>query len=325
VKGANYYAVHSPAAFEDRMDEGFDYMVSPLAHNLSLSVEGSGYEIDTVYGSPQAEAAGGKLMEVRTLFPSRREGNRSEGGVVLLELEKTGTDPALDLVASYEGPDGTVRNVTRTVTLEDRDPPYYGSTGIRKAVALSEYASLMRNWMAHERAADGGEFESPSAGDSVEHHEFDSEWEQGSVPLTVTEPYDRRIREFVDYFRDQQAALGTDRMDRDLAVLQRLVNESRAATGSDDRQAETDPQSDDGGPTSETSDDGSPATDRPTATDDAGADSGEDGRSITLAVPARLGGDLSTIALANLLVTVFVAAYSIRQKRRSRRHDGTEP
>ena len=308
VKGANYYSVNSPAQFDERMDEGFSYMVTPLVYNLSLRVAGDGYRIENVYGSPQSDAASAQLMEVTTLFPSRREGNKTEGGVVLLEVEKTGENPALEVVSSYEAPDGSTHEVTRTVDFESREAPYYESTGVRKAVALSEYASLMRNWMAHERT--DGEAGAVTADESVEYREYDSQWEQGSVSLSVTEPYDERIDRFVEYFRAEQAALGSERMARDLAVLERLASvdddapdESESAaidadSGTATVQGDALPVRDEGGP------------------------SGNDASTSGIGLPGFVSENIPLFGALNLLVTLIVAAFGVRQKRRSRAHEG---
>ncbi|WP_123537803.1 vWA domain-containing protein [Halosimplex salinum] len=302
VRGANYYSVHSPAEFEERMDEGFSYMVTPLVYNLSLRVAGDGYEIENVYGSPQADAASDELMEVTTLFPSRREGNRTEGGVVLLEVERTGEDPALDLVASYEEPGGEAREVTRSVDFEANEAPYYESTGVRKAVALSEYGTLMRNWMAHERA--DGEPAAERSDDPIEYREYDSQWEQGSVSLEVSEPYDARIDRFHEYFRAEQSALDADRMEQDLAVLERLASVDGESTAESD----ADPTSED-----------ESTTDRQT-TDDAAALGADDGSQRDASAAGLLGGlgGVPLFGALNLLVTLCLAAYGVTQKRRSR-------
>ncbi|WP_436926924.1 vWA domain-containing protein [Halosimplex amylolyticum] len=305
VRGANYYSVQSPAQFEERMDEGFSYMVTPLVYNLSLRVAGDGYEIENVYGSPQADGASAELMEVTTLFPSRKEGNRTEGGVVLLEVERTGESPTLGLVASYEEPGGGAERVVRNVSFESREAPYYGSTGVRKAVALSEYGTLMRNWMAHERA--DGEEGATAVEEPIEHREYDGQWEQRSVDLRVSDPYDARIDRFVDYFRDQQSALGADRMDRDVEVLERLAN----ATG-EPAVAETG--------------DATPEPDRATDDREAAAVADDGGPGANDALNAGLwslfGGNLPVFGALNLLVTLCVAAFGIRQKRQSRSHGG---
>ncbi|WP_415380380.1 vWA domain-containing protein [Halosimplex sp. TS25] len=310
VRGANYYAVHSPAQFEERMDEGFSYMVTPLVHNLSLRVAGDGYEIENVYGSPQADAASAELMEVTTLFPSRREGNKTEGGVVLLEVKRTGDDPTLGLVASYEDPGGGARQVVRNVSFESREAPYYGSTGVRKAVALSEYGTLVRNWMAHERA--DGEAGATAVEEPIEYREYDEQWEQGSVALGVSEPYDDRIDRFLEYFRAEQSALDADRMDRDIDVLERLAAANGPAPGeSSADESRTD--------LTTTGDRGTDDRDAVAPADDGGPGA-DDAAGSNAWLSSVFGSDLPVFGALNLLVTLCVAAFGIRQKRRSRSH-----
>ncbi|MFB6140963.1 MAG: VWA domain-containing protein [Halosimplex sp.] len=308
VKGANYYAVDSPAQFDERMDEGFSYMVTPLVYNLSLRVAGDGYEIEHVYGSPQSDAASAELMEVTTLFPSRRDGNKTEGGVVLLEVAKTGADPPLELVASYEAPGGGAHQVVRNVSFESREVPYYESSGVRKAVALSEYGTLARNWMAHERA--GGEAGVETAEAPIEYREYDDRWEQESVPLAVSEPYGARIDRFIGYFRAQKTALGADRMERDLAVLERLAAVDGSPTvAPDDRESARDPTATDDRQAAMGADDG------------AGPNAG-DAPASNAGIFGLADGDLPLLGALNLLVTLCVAAYGVTQKRRSRSNGG---
>ena len=299
IKGANYYSVHSPAQFEERMDEGFSYMVTPLAFNLSLSVQSEGYEIEQVYGSPQADRASGRLMEVKTLFPSRRENNRTEGGVVLLAVERESPDARLAFQASYENPGEGDRTVTRTVGELDREAPYYGTTGVRKAVVLSEYATLMQNWAAHERTDDG---EAPAVTEPIEHRTYDSQWEQSSVPLQVTAPYDERIGRFLPYYRSHMDALGAERMERDLEILRTLADRVSASSTDEPVADDADPGPDD--PSTEGRAAGTGATDPRTT--DTGSSAG------------LLGNPGSVVGLVNLGLTLLVGAYGIGQKRRSR-------
>ena len=57
IKGANYYSVHSAGEFKKRMDDEFDFMVTPLVFDLRLKLDAPGYEIEKVYGSPEADQA----------------------------------------------------------------------------------------------------------------------------------------------------------------------------------------------------------------------------------------------------------------------------
>jgi len=80
IRGANHYFVHSVSEFEQRLDEEFEYMVTPLAFDLSLRVESSEYEIAEVYGSPGEDVEDGEVMSVATLFHRRRKTERHVEG-----------------------------------------------------------------------------------------------------------------------------------------------------------------------------------------------------------------------------------------------------
>jgi len=235
LRGANYYSIHSAERFRERMDEGFAYMVTPLVFDLSVTVRSDAYEIESVYGSPQADQSTGEVLEVATLFPSRREDNRTEGGVILVELaatnESTPDGGTAEIVASYETRDGESQAVTRTVEFEAQDAPHYDDAGVRKAVALTRYATLMRNWMIAER-------ESASAGvtaaEGIERRTL-GEWEQQSVSLSVSRPWGERIRQFREYFGAERDALGDESMQRELDVMARLLETAPAATGTPTR------------------------------------------------------------------------------------------
>ena len=149
VRGANYYAVHSPREFRRRMEEEFDFMVTPLVFNLRLNFESRGWRIDQVIGSPEADAATGSLMTINTLFPSKSEGGETKGGLVLLKLRRLSSesDDRIYLRVSYEDRNGYRDTAESVVYLEGEQPEYFENTGIRKGILLSRYAALLKNWM----------------------------------------------------------------------------------------------------------------------------------------------------------------------------------
>jgi Ca-activated chloride channel family protein len=79
VRGANHYFVHSTEEFTERLADEFTYMVTPLVFDLSLDVVSDGYEIDAVYGSPNADRATGEVMHVTTLSRRRPRTARLAG------------------------------------------------------------------------------------------------------------------------------------------------------------------------------------------------------------------------------------------------------
>jgi Ca-activated chloride channel family protein len=154
IRGANYYSVHSDGQFRERMDDEFEYMVTPLLFDLRLMLDARGWEIEKVYGSPEANESTGELMRVNTLFPSSRKEGETRGGLILLKMRKTAPDNTLNLVVTYEDRNGRSDTAITTVKLQYISPEYFGNNGIRKGILLARYADLLKNWIIdeHEQA-----------------------------------------------------------------------------------------------------------------------------------------------------------------------------
>ncbi len=226
VEGANHYSVHSAAQFRERMDRGFEYMVTPLVFDLNLTVESDGYEIAEVYGSPSADEATGELLHVDTLFPSRTSGGRTKGGVVLVKLERTGDADEVTLTASYEDRNHEAFETTETVTFQDRDPEHFDNSGIRKAVLLSRYSDLMKGWVQHERARlseTAPDPEPPEEGIEPPEERDLGEWERQSTDLVVSEEYADRIATFNDHFESEMNAIGDDNLSQEVALMETIL------------------------------------------------------------------------------------------------------
>lgn len=213
TRGANYHAVHGSAEFKLRMDEEFDFMVTPLVFDLRLALQSDSFAVKSVYGSPEADQATGQLIYVNTLFPSKVEDNQTKGGVVLALLDRTGSGSQVDLKASYQDRGGVAATsqvaFTYTATL-DRAP----NTGVRKAVLLARYVRLLKAWIGAERQNAAAKAGSTSTTD----------WERQSLPLTVSEPYRTQLGTFSAYFKGEMAAIGDDSLAQETTVLDKLAS-----------------------------------------------------------------------------------------------------
>ena len=229
VRGANYYSVHSASQFKERMDNEFEYMVTPLVFNLQLNLESNGWEIEKVYGSPEANEATGELMRVNTLFPSKMAGGETRGGIVLLKMKRTSSENGLKLKVSYENREGKTYSVETDVEMGGA-PELFDNTGIRKGVLLSRYADLLKNWIIDEREHAHISYPwDPSvdseAGIMVPHPIQPSlgQWERQSVPLTVSDAYIELFEDFSNYFEEEGNIIGDDTLDQELEVLRTLI------------------------------------------------------------------------------------------------------
>jgi Ca-activated chloride channel family protein len=222
IRGANYYSVHSAEQFSERMDDEFEYMVTPLVFDLQLSLESDDWKIEEVYGSPEANEAAGELMKVNTLFPSKRRNDETRGGIVLLKLEKTGDDNRLSLVASYEDRNGNEHHNEVTVELDEVNADFFENRGIRKGILLSRYADLLKNWMIDER--EHAHYSHPwepmiDEETGIRIPPRLNQWERQSLPLTIAEPYRKLFGLFYRYFDEEIDNIGDNDLRQELDIL----------------------------------------------------------------------------------------------------------
>ncbi len=230
IKGANYYSVHSAKQFKTRMDDEFEYMVTPLVFDLKLNLDADGYEIEKVYGSPEADESTGEIMKVNTLFPSKRVDNETRGGLILLKLKKISPDATLKLRTSYEDRNGKPGSDETIIKLaeDENEPEFFENTGIRKGILLSRYANLIKNWVIDERRINEKPVEhlvTPEKGIIIPKPETHlGKWERQSSPLRVSNHYKELFKEFSIYFEKEMNAIGDDTLSRELEVLNNLSN-----------------------------------------------------------------------------------------------------
>jgi len=223
IKGANYYSVHNSGEFKDRMDEGFEYMVSPLVFDLQLTFESDGWEIEKVYGSPEADESTGRLMKVNTLFPSRKQEEGVKGGVILLRLKRIGDNDNIRLEVSYEDREGNQESNEVDVSFPDEDAEYFENIGIRKAVLLARYANLAKTWIQDDRG-NGLPRITPDTGIIIPDDNILGEWERQSVPLRVSDDYKELFEDFYEYFEQEMNSIGDSSLSKELDIINKLAD-----------------------------------------------------------------------------------------------------
>ncbi len=230
-KGANYYSVHSSEEFKSRMGEEFEYMVTPMVFDLKLDVESDGFEIEKVYGSDTANEETGNIMSVNTLFPSKTNSDGEvKGGVVLLKLKKISDDVSGEIVlnVSYKDRSGESFSNSQTVSFEDGDERYDNS-GIRKAIVLTRYANVLKNWILYERCEEKMFLIVPSIGicdcdyTQEEIYSILGDHERTSVTLTVSDEYKKIFKDLKVYINEQNKFMNDETFEKEIEVLDRLI------------------------------------------------------------------------------------------------------
>ena len=239
TKGANYFSVHSSKEFSKLLDKEFEYMVTPLVYDLELKLNNSIYSIEAVYGSPDAKLATGTLMKINTLFPSHNDGNATKGGVVLIKLKEhtqQATSADIFLEVSYKDVNGKAYHNKQKVTFDKKDV-YYGNSGIRKAILVSDYVSVMKNWLIDTRAGCNDKvkwvMQNPTAimkrcmvyPPKHPLYPVVSTWERRSCELKVTQGYKQLFQLFREVYIAEQAVLKDESLNKELAILDTLLSQ----------------------------------------------------------------------------------------------------
>ncbi len=239
TKGANYFSVHSSKAFSKLLDKEFDYMVTPLVYDLNLKLKSTAYTIEGVYGSPDAKLATGTVMNINTLFPSHNNGEATKGGVVLINLKKNkniSQDTNISLEVSYKDVDGKEFSNKQSVKFAKKDN-YYDNSGIRKAILVSDYVTIMKNWLIDTRAGCNDKvkwvMESPIAimkrctlyPPKHPLYPVVSTWERKSCKLQVSEGYKQLFERFRSFYIKEMSILKDDSLNKELSIIDTLLKQ----------------------------------------------------------------------------------------------------
>ncbi|MCK4441984.1 MAG: hypothetical protein KAU90_08245, partial [Sulfurovaceae bacterium] len=238
--------------FKKLLDKEFDYMVTPLVYDLELKLDSKKYKIDAVYGSPDASIATGEIMKVNTLFPSATDNNQVKGGVVLLKLKKVGKGSEdIKLKVSYTDVNGKAYSNKQSVAFKYKKDKYYNNSGIQKAILISDFVTIMKNWLIDARAG---------CNDNIKWIMQDyvtimkrcmifppkrpifpavKTWERKSCKLKVSDGYKKLFQIFRKYYITQMQKLHDNSLQKELDIIDRLLKqktESFSKKNSDDWQ-----------------------------------------------------------------------------------------
>ncbi|TQV64205.1 MAG: VWA domain-containing protein [Sulfurovum sp.] len=231
IKGANYYSVHSSDKFNKLLDDEFDYMVTPLVYDLKLTMDSKAYAIDEVYGSPEANSATNELMVVNTLFPSKNSGEETKGGVILVKLKKSSDiKDDLSLKVEYKDVNGkNFTNVQKVKLIESKN------SGINKAILLTDYVSVMKNFMIDSRASCNDSvswvmqeppfimkrfLDSPKA---REIYPTVATWERKSCKLETSKSYKKSLEDFKTYYKKEAKKIGDKSLNDNIKLIDKIL------------------------------------------------------------------------------------------------------
>jgi Ca-activated chloride channel family protein len=240
TRGANYFSIQSAKEFKKRLADEFDFMVTPLVFDLELRLESGDFTITGVYGSPDANQASGEIMKINTLFPSAADEEQVKGGVVLIKLKKTGSSNSpIKLTVRYK--DRSNKPFTTTDTVTFAHTPGFDNLGIRKAVLLTEYVSLIKNWLIDANKGCNDKLSRPPVlplprcglinPQTRPEISLLPTWERKSCPLDVSEGYKNFFTMFSRHFKEEMDTIKDQTLAQELKVLEILTGKPTTADG----------------------------------------------------------------------------------------------
>ena len=165
TRGGAYYYLQDLQRVEQVFDEEFDLMVTPVAYDLSISLElAPGFALGEVYGVPGEGGATSAEIAVSTVFFSKRR------GALLARIEATGeageaaTEDMGSIRLTYAPestlgvavPEGEVIEQAFDIR-QPAAPDEYDSPGVRKAAALINMIDRMATACDHYHAGDAAQ------------------------------------------------------------------------------------------------------------------------------------------------------------------------
>ncbi|CAF3915166.1 unnamed protein product [Rotaria sordida] len=229
-RGANYFSVHDSKKFVQRLDKDFDLILTPLLFDVKMKLESALFDIEHVYGSPEWDKTEqNELIKINTLFPSRTdEENGTRGGIVLLKLKtkisSTNTFDFLEYFSvTYEDRLGNTYEDKQLIDIDLKNEINYANTGIRKAILLVNYITLLKTWINDERERIYNK--KKTIFDLNEKNaENLSEWERQSTKLNISTQYRKQFKTFLAHFESEMAMLHDKDLEQEVKILKKLID-----------------------------------------------------------------------------------------------------
>eukprot|EP01025_Chloroclados_australasicus_P026989 TRINITY_DN26794_c0_g1_i6.p1 TRINITY_DN26794_c0_g1~~TRINITY_DN26794_c0_g1_i6.p1 ORF type:complete len:458 (-),score=61.95 TRINITY_DN26794_c0_g1_i6:3045-4418(-) len=217
AKGANYFNVYSPSQLKTKLDEEFDYLVTPLLFDLDLEFEDyslhgeDGWKVLKVSGNPAPFGGlqpSAEVVKVSTLFPTPKSSEGTKGGLILLQVKPNGAiAKPMYIKVSFEDASGKEYEFYSQIALFSNDQQMlkelaesnvgvYGTSAVRKGVLLSRYLNVLQLWLRETEGED----------------------------LLVQQASKERFQTFLPYMEEQIRLLNDSTLNKEKELLEELIS-----------------------------------------------------------------------------------------------------
>lgn len=212
VPSCNYFTVFSAKDFLHQMTFEFDYLVFPVASDLTVETDDqAAVSTIAVCGAPVSprKLSESTILYVNSVFPSQTMGRRQDetkGGIVIVKVRLTEPAKPLALRVSYTTFDGQRHSFVEQVDFAaDLDQPQFERSGIRKGVLLARWTALMRAFLANANSTAEEPFSSEVNGIA-----FNLPATSAGRSTTMKEVYRPLFSKFLRHFEQEASLLEDD-------------------------------------------------------------------------------------------------------------------
>ena len=173
-------------------------------------------------------------MKINTLFPSKSsEKGEVKGGIVLVKLSKKTEkrNGKIKLEVTYKDRNGKKYKNTQTINFDDnKKEEFYDNSGIRKAIVLTRYANILKNWILYERSGNKKFIIGPNQGivDVIytedEITNILGVHERMSVELKISDEYKELLRSMKEYILKENKEIMDNDLNKEIELLDELIN-----------------------------------------------------------------------------------------------------
>ncbi|CAF1420846.1 unnamed protein product [Didymodactylos carnosus] len=176
TRGSNYYSVHSNEQFRKVLNDDFNYIINPIAFNIMVLIESEKYEIEKVYVKLKEKIISNlnpaSMLKLTTKFDDIND--KRQQSTIEIDLNER----LSRLLSSTNDKD--------LVVLSTDGENKYENTGIRKAILLAQYVSLITN-IQQETSTFYDDLRKPNKRTTSQH--FD-DGNQSKLKISKTMKYD---------------------------------------------------------------------------------------------------------------------------------------
>ena len=112
----------------------------------------------------------------------------------------------------------------------DKNEEFYDNSGIRKAIVLTRYVNILKNWILFERSEDKRFMIEPDKGivdlfyTEEEVTNILGKHERMSVELKISEEYKEILRKMKEYILKENKEIMDDGLKKEIEILDELIN-----------------------------------------------------------------------------------------------------